>query len=68
MNKTKYKSDCNISPLAVDTDGLCALLGTGRATAIQIATEARARIDLGESRLVRYNVEKIREYLYESSY
>lgn len=59
MNKTKERRAEN--PLAVDIEGLAALLSCGQATARKIGEQAKARIWIG--RRVLYSVEKVREYL-----
>lgn len=51
--------------MTADTLHLMEMLQVGRATAVQIGTEAEARIQIG--RRVLWNVEKIREYLNEIS-
>ena len=66
MRKTNQGSENGYSnyqliPVSVDTDGLQTILGCGRNTAIQIGTEASARIMVG--RRVLWNVAKIQEYL-----
>lgn len=60
MRKTTSFST-NDETLTVDTPHLMEMLEVGRATAVQIGTEAEARIQIG--RRVLWNVEKIREYL-----
>ena len=47
--------------LTVDTDGLQNLWDCGRATAIEIGTQARARVEVGKR--VLWNVEKVQKYL-----
>ncbi len=64
MRKTTQFSTSSEN-LTVDTPRLMEMLEVGRATAVQIGTEAEARIQIG--RRVLWNVEKIREYLNEIS-
>lgn len=45
----------------VDTNGLQAMLSSGRKTAVEIGTAARARVQVG--RRVLWNVKKIEQYL-----
>lgn len=52
-------SDCD--KLAVDTNGLQNLLDCGRATAVEIGTQAQARIEVGKR--VLWNLRKIQKYL-----
>ena len=49
------------NPLAVDIDGLMAMLSCGAVTAKKIADCAEAKIIIG--RRVLYNVDKIKKYL-----
>ena len=59
MRQTKEReSDLR---LAVDIDGLAALLSCGQATARKIAVDAGARIIIG--RRVLYSVKKVEKYL-----
>lgn len=53
------------APIAVDIKGLSELLSCGQPTARKIGEEAKATIRI--NRRVLYNVEKIREYLYNIS-
>lgn len=64
MRKTTFFST-NDETMTADTLHLMEMLQVGRATAVQIGTEAEARIQIG--RRVLWNVEKIREYLNEIS-
>lgn len=57
---TDFNSETN-EKLAVDIDGLMALLSCGAVTAKKIAECAEARIVIG--RRVLYNVNKIKQYL-----
>jgi hypothetical protein len=59
-NKNGYSNEY-YKPLSVDTDGLQTILGCGRATAVQIGTEAQARIVIGKRLL--WNVSKLQKYL-----
>lgn len=45
----------------VDTNGLQVMLSSGRKTAVEIGTAARARVQVG--RRVLWNVKKIEQYL-----
>lgn len=58
------KKDYSIKPadkILVDTDELKFLLCTGRAAAVNIGTEAGARVQSG--RRVFWNVKKVQEYV-----
>ncbi len=59
MRQTKER-ESNLR-LAVDIDGLAALLSCGQATARKIAVDAGARIIIG--RRVLYSVKKVEKYL-----
>lgn len=59
MRQTKEReSDLR---LAVDIDGLAALLSCGQATVRKIAVDAGARITIG--RRVLYSIKKVKKYL-----
>lgn len=51
--------------IAVDLHGLCKLLCCGRDTARRIGAEANARIRVG--RRVLYDVQSVRDYVYNIS-
>lgn len=51
----------NCDKLTVDTRGLQNLLDCGRVTAIEIGTQAEARIEIGKRLL--WNVNKVSKYL-----
>ena len=59
MNKRKTQTSEN--PIAVDINGLSAMLSCGHATARKIADEAGATIRI--NRRVLFNVEKIKTYI-----
>lgn len=59
MNKTEVR-ECE-NKIAVNTEGLQAMLGCGKTTALIIGEEAHARIKVG--RRVLWSVEKIQNYL-----
>lgn len=59
MYKTKERKE--IQPLAVDIEGLSALLSCGHATARKIGEQAEAKIVIG--RRVLYSVDRVRKYL-----
>ena len=59
MRKTKERASENM--LAVDLEGLAAMLSCGEATARQIGADAQARIIVG--RRVLYSVQKIENYI-----
>lgn len=59
MNKTADRA--TEERIAVDINGLSAMLSCGHATARKIADEANATIRI--NRRVLFNVEKIRKYL-----
>ena len=48
-------------PIAVDIEGLSAMLSCGRATARKIGEQAGAKIVIG--RRVLYSIEKVKKYL-----
>ena len=50
-----------LNPISVDTNGLQTILSCGRSTAVQIGTEAQARVVVGKR--VLWNVSKIQIYL-----
>lgn len=56
------KSSISEKPLiTVDTEGLQAMLGSGRRTAVDIGTAAEARVQIG--RRVLWNISKVKKYL-----
>mgnify|MGYP001861043655 CR=1 FL=1 len=59
MYKTKERKE--IQPLAVDIEGLSAMLSCGYATARKIGEQAEAKIVIG--RRVLYSVDRVRKYL-----
>jgi len=59
MRETKNRETEN--KIAVDIEGLSAMLSCGNATAKKIGEDARARITVG--RRVLYSVHKVKEYL-----
>lgn len=59
MNKTKIRA--TEQPIAVDIEGLSAMLSCGRATARKIGEQAGAKIVIG--RRVLYSIEKVKNYL-----
>lgn len=59
MYKTKERKE--IQPLAVEIEGLSALLSCGHATARKIGEQAEAKIVIG--RRVLYSVDRVRKYL-----
>ena len=61
MRKRKHRELAPTSALAVDIDGLAALLSCGRDTARKIGIEAEARVMMGSRTL--YTVDKVRRYL-----
>lgn len=63
MNKTNFKSINN--PILVNTEGLRALVQSGRDTAVKIGMAAGAKVKVGKS--VRWNVAKIQKYLEDIS-
>ena len=60
MNKTKIRA--TEQPIAVDIEGLSAMLSCGRATARKIGEQAGAKIVIG--RRVLYSIEKSRNTCY----
>lgn len=52
----------------MNVEGLCELLQLGRPSALKVAVAAGARIDIEGSRILRFNVKKILEYIEENSY
>lgn len=70
MRKTNQGNNYGFSneyliPISVDTNGLQTILSCGRSTAVQIGTDAEARIMVGKR--VLWNIAKIQEYLNNSS-
>ncbi len=61
MNMTKAKGTTKENQLLVDTLGLQEMLCAGRPAAVQIGTNAGARVQSG--RRVFWNVKKIQQYL-----
>lgn len=59
MRETKNRDSDN--KIAVDIEGLSAMLSCGNATAKKIGEDARARIVVG--RRVLYSIHKVEEYL-----
>ena len=59
MNKTKIRA--TEQPIAVDIEGLSAMLSCGRATARKNGEQAGAKIVIG--RRVLYSIEKVKKYL-----
>ena len=51
----------NCDKLTFDTNGLQSLLDCGRVTAVEIGTQAEARIEVGKR--VLWNLRKIQKYL-----
>ena len=50
-----------LNPISVDTNGLQTILSCGRSTAVQIGTEAQARVMVGKR--VLWNIAKVQSYL-----
>lgn len=63
MKKTKFKNDADA--LMITTEQLMSKLNCGYKSAVQIGTEAKARIYVG--RRVWYNVSKIEKYLEQNA-
>ena len=63
--RARKNKGVDASSILVDTEELMKLLATGRPAAVQIGTEAGARVQVG--RLVRWNVKKIQEYIDRAS-
>ena len=59
MNKTKIRA--TEQPIAVDIEGLSAMLSCGRATARKSGEHAGAKIVIGRRFL--YSIEKVKKYL-----
>ena len=59
------KQKAVLNPIAVDTEGLQAIVGCGYPTAVKIGEEAGAKIIVGKR--VLWNVQKVSEYLYSIS-
>jgi hypothetical protein len=59
-NENGYSNEY-LNPITVDTNGLQTILGCGRPTAVQIGTEAQARVVVGKRLL--WNVAKVQKYL-----
>ena len=60
MNATKQIGTLEERKM-VDTNGLQAMLSSGRKTAVEIGTAAQARVQVG--RRIFWNVKKIQKYL-----
>ena len=63
-NAHGYPKDI-LRPLSVDTGGLQTILSCGRSTAVQIGTDAGAKVIVGKR--VLWNVAKVQEYLNDVS-
>lgn len=61
MQKKSYDTIIDNSTITTDTVGLMQMLNCGRVTAVQIGTEAQARIQIGKR--VLWHIPKVREYL-----
>lgn len=61
MQKKLYNTIINNGTITTDTAGLMQMLNCGRVTAVQIGTEAQARIQINKR--VLWHIPKIREYL-----
>ncbi len=61
MRAKKERMECDRFGLLVDTPRLMELCCTGRPKAVEIGTEAGARVQLGRS--VLWNVKKVQEYI-----
>ena len=61
MNVTKKAPISTINRLAMDSVDLAEALGCGKASAVQIGTCAKARVQIG--RRVLWNVSKVQTYL-----
>lgn len=68
MQKRRREDGIKPEKLVVDIDELCDILSMGRASSMKLAEEARARLDLDGSRLVRFSVKRIEEYLETITY
>ena len=69
MREGTHKSNIeNIMPLTVKKSQLAVLLDVSEDTAVKIAEMAQARVDFGSLRLVRYNVNKILNYIDKQSW
>lgn len=55
----------NTNQLLVNLEELCVLLSCGRRTAEKIGTMAKAEVRIG--RIRRWNVQKLKEFLYEEA-
>lgn len=60
MNETR-RTELNSNRKMVDTLELQGMLGSGRKTAVEIGTAAKARITIG--RRVFWNVKKVQQYI-----
>lgn len=68
MNTDTSITETKRLPVVVNVEGLCELLQLGRPSALKVAVAAGARIDIEGSRILRFNVKKILEYIEENSY
>ena len=57
----KTSKEASLNKIAVDTKELQSMLSCGRTTALQIGTEARARLQIGKR--VLWNVAKVQDYM-----
>lgn len=63
-NKNGFPKELLV-PISVDTNGLQTILSCGRSTAVQIGTDAGAKVMVGKR--VLWNVSKVQEYLNDVS-
>lgn len=62
MNKTKKNENIKTEKILVDMEELKDMLTCGRETAIKIGEKSQSKVMIG--RRVLWNVQKIKEYLY----
>lgn len=68
MNKRKFNNFDENEILITDIAGLCKMLSVGKSTAKKIADLAEANVNLPFTKLTRYNVEKIKDFIKQNSF
>lgn len=66
--KSNMYSDGEVEVVAITTDELQKILSVGRTAALRIAKDEGARIDLGSPRILRFNYQKIKDYVDSMSF
>lgn len=68
MKQRKFKEVQANEILITDIDGLCKMLSMGKQTALKIAQLAEAQVQLPFTKLKRYNIDKVKDYISENSF